>query len=204
MTVNRRKKNSRQRGTHTHGWGAKKKHRGSGNRGGKGMAGTGKKADQNKPSIWDNVRYFGKFGFKKKNAKTVNAVNLQYFEDNADKLVTEKRIIKEKDLYVIDAKKLGFDKILGCGKLTKRFKITASAFSEGAAEKIRQAGGEVTETGKKEEKEAKEIGKEKTGEKNEGKSRGKTGEKEQNIAYKPAEHKQKKTGEQNNEIKKEE
>jgi len=40
MTVNKRKKMSRLRGSHTHGWGAKKKHRGKGNKGGAGMAGT--------------------------------------------------------------------------------------------------------------------------------------------------------------------
>ena len=45
MTVNRRRKRVRQRGSKTHGWGAKKKHRGKGNRGGKGMAGSGKRAD---------------------------------------------------------------------------------------------------------------------------------------------------------------
>ena len=52
MTVNKRKKNSRQRGSHTHGWGAMKKHRGAGNRGGRGAAGSGKRADSKKPSIW--------------------------------------------------------------------------------------------------------------------------------------------------------
>ncbi len=45
------KKNKRQRGLSSHGWGHKKKHRGAGNRGGKGMAGTGKRADTKKPSI---------------------------------------------------------------------------------------------------------------------------------------------------------
>ena len=39
-----RKKNTRQRGSHTHGWGAKKKHRGAGNRGGRGNAGSGPRA----------------------------------------------------------------------------------------------------------------------------------------------------------------
>ena len=52
MTVNKRKKNVRQRGHKTHGWGEKKKHRGKGHQGGAGMAGTGKRADSKKPSIW--------------------------------------------------------------------------------------------------------------------------------------------------------
>ena len=66
MTVNKRTKSSRDRGSKTHGCGSMKKRRGAGNRGGRGMAGTGKRADQNKPSIWKNKKYFGKYGFKKK------------------------------------------------------------------------------------------------------------------------------------------
>ena len=62
MTINKRKKNSRQRGSWTHGWGSKKKHRGAGHRGGKGNAGTGKKGDAKKPKIWKNKKYFGKYG----------------------------------------------------------------------------------------------------------------------------------------------
>jgi len=57
MTVHRRKKNKRMRGAKTtHGYGAKKKHRGSGNKGGKGMAGSGKRADQKKTMI---LKVFG-------------------------------------------------------------------------------------------------------------------------------------------------
>ena len=63
MVVRKRKKNSRQHGSTTHGWGAMKKHRGAGNRGGRGLAGTGKRADQMKPLHWKE-RYFGKLGFR--------------------------------------------------------------------------------------------------------------------------------------------
>ena len=149
MVVNKRKKNSRQRGSHTHGWGAMKKHRGAGNRGGRGMAGTGKKGDAKKPSIWENKKYFGKYGFSKKGViNAVNPINLNYFEQKTEKLLADKLITKEGDVYVIDASKLGFNKILGCAKLTKKFKITADSFSKGAAEKIKAAGGEVIEAKK--------------------------------------------------------
>ena len=63
MTINKRKKNTRQRGHSTHGWGSKKKHRGKGHQGGAGMAGSGKRADSKKPSIWKDKHYFGKHGF---------------------------------------------------------------------------------------------------------------------------------------------
>jgi large subunit ribosomal protein L15 len=151
MTVNKRKKNSRQRGSKTHGWGSKKKHRGAGNRGGRGMAGTGKRADSIKPSIWKDPDYFGKHGFimHGQNVK-INPINLSYLQTNADKLLAEKKIAKEGDTYVIDAEKLGYNKVLGCCKLTKKFNISAPYFSKGAIEKIEKSGGKaiITKHGK--------------------------------------------------------
>ena len=155
MAVNKRKKASRMRGSHTHGWGAKKKHRGAGSRGGRGNAGTGKKADTKKPSIWKNKKYFGKFGFKKKGViKKINPVNIKLFEQNADKLLEKKLITKQEDTYIIDAQKLGFNKVLGCAKLTKKLKITAESFSKKAVEKIKKAGGEAVKIKQKEKKTA--------------------------------------------------
>lgn len=153
MAVNKRKKFSRQRGSHTHGWGSKKKHRGAGSRGGRGMAGTGKKGDAKKPSIWKNVKYFGKYGFKKKGIiPEIKPVNLIYFEQKLGSLLANKLISKENDLYIIDVAKLGFNKVLGYGKLTKKYKILAPLFSKGASQKIKAAGGEAIETKAKEEK----------------------------------------------------
>ena len=70
----KRKKVNKYRGSQTHGGGAKKKRRGAGNRGGRGMAGSGKRADQKKPSILKEYgnRYFGKRGFRSKNKKKIN------------------------------------------------------------------------------------------------------------------------------------
>ena len=157
MTVNKRKKNSRQRGSHTHGWGAMKKHRGAGNRGGRGMAGTGKKADSKKPSIWNDVDYFGKKGFKMHGVvKKIKPINLNYFEEKAEKLLAEKLIAKEGENYIIDASKLDFNKILGSGRITKKFKITAEYFSKLAAEKLKKTGGEAIELKKAEKARPKE------------------------------------------------
>ena len=52
MTYNKRKKNTRMRGGTTHGYGSMKKNRGAGNRGGRGNAGSGKRADSKKPKIY--------------------------------------------------------------------------------------------------------------------------------------------------------
>lgn len=143
MVVIKRKKNSRQRGSHTHGWGSKKKHRGAGNRGGRGMAGSGKRADTIKPSLWKE-RYFGKSGFNKKGIiKIIKPINVVYLEENFDRLLKNKMILKEGDIYVVDISKLGYNKILGSGKVTKKFKIKTEYASKNTIEKIKKAGGEV-------------------------------------------------------------
>lgn len=145
MTVNRRKKNVKQRAGSSHGWGARKKHRGAGNRGGKGMAGTGKRADHKKPSILKQYgnSYFGKKGFFKHNKKHVRFVNVSYLEEHLPKLLLKKLINEENKSFVIDLKKLGCDKLIGSGKITKKFIITVDAASKKAVDKVKKAGGEV-------------------------------------------------------------
>jgi len=142
MTINRRKKNSRQRGSTTHGWGSMKKHRGAGNRGGKGLAGSGKRADTLKPSLWKE-KYNGKRGFKRKNAKVIKPINLSFIELNIESLLLKKIAAKEGDYYLMDIGKMGFNKILGGGRITKKFKIIAECASKNAIEKVKKMGGEV-------------------------------------------------------------
>ena len=139
MPVNKRKKNTRMRGLTTHGWGAKKKHRGSGNRGGRGMAGSGKRADQKKPSILNiyGNEYFGKRGLtslkKIKKQKTINLFEIEAKLNNLAK--------KDGDFYVIDLSK--YDKVLGTGNFNVKAKITCKSFSTKAKELIEKAGGET-------------------------------------------------------------
>ena len=50
------------------------------------MAGTGKRGDVKKPSIWKNKKYFGNYGFNKQGQiKKVSSINLSYFEEKAEK-----------------------------------------------------------------------------------------------------------------------
>lgn len=145
MTVNKRKKNTRQRGSKTHGWGAKKKHRGKGHQGGAGMAGTGKRADSKKPSIWKDKDYFGKHGFVSKTPKVkISAVNLRFIEQHIDKFVSNGLVKKEDGFYVVELEKIGFNKLLGDGAVSMKFKIAAPYASQKAVEKVKEAGGEVT------------------------------------------------------------
>ena len=143
MTVNKRKKNTRQRGHKTHGWGAKKKHRGQGNRGGRGMAGTGKRADTKKPSYWKE-RYFGKLGFVSKTPKIkINPVNMSFIEQNLSRFLSSNAIKKENNFYIVDLEKLGFNKLLGDGSVSMKFRIKAPYASKTAVEKVKEAGGEI-------------------------------------------------------------
>lgn len=144
MTVNKRKKNDRQRGSKTHGWGAKKKHRGQGNRGGRGMAGTGKRADSKKPSIWKDKHYFGKHGFVSKTPKLkINPVNINFIEQHLDRFISNGLIKKEDGFYSVELEKLGYNKLLGDGQVSVKFKVKTPYASEKAVDKIKEAGGEV-------------------------------------------------------------
>lgn len=144
MAFRKRKKKSRQRASMTHGWGAKKKHRGSGNRGGFGMAGTGKRADAKKSMIWKDILYFGKHGFKKKGIKhIITPINLKDVEAMLHKLVAEKKITKEGDRFIINLISLGYNKLLGTGDVSHKMKISVEYASGRAIDKVTEKGGEV-------------------------------------------------------------
>lgn len=145
MTVNKRKKLSRMRGTHTHGWGAKKKHRGAGHRGGRGMAGSGKRADQKKPTILKlyGNDYYGKKGFHRpqKLLTKIKAVNIGDIALAIPRYVQEKKVTKEAEYFVVDTEKLGFNKVLGGGEIKIKIKIKSPFVTAKAKEKIEASGG---------------------------------------------------------------
>lgn len=125
----KRSKRSRIRGTRTCGW-AMKKHKGSGNRGGKGMAGTGKRGDQRKTFVLAKMfPYFGRRGFTSKPTahKISNVMNLREVWEKYGK---EKEIKLEKN------------KILGEGEGFKAT-IYAESASKSAKEKMQKAGGKI-------------------------------------------------------------
>lgn len=129
MTLNKkRKRSSRMRGSHTHGRGFKKKARGSGHRGGVGMAGTGKRADQRKTLLLNMPEdYFGKEGLKtkKKRYQIMNVGDIERLANGR----------KE-----VDLKKF---KILGNGDIKVAVTVNAYSASKSAISKIEKAGGKV-------------------------------------------------------------
>ncbi len=133
MVVRHRKKNTRQRGRTTYGFGSMKKHRGAGNRGGRGMAGSGKRADQRKTWILKKYgnKYFGKRGFtippsvqKRHTAITINIDNLPPQD-------------------TINLAEYGYTKLLAKGTPQRKYRIIVAACSKKAKEKIEKSGGTV-------------------------------------------------------------
>jgi len=144
--IRQSKKSTRQRGSRTHGWGAGKKHRGAGNRGGRGNAGSGKRGQQKETKYLAHggKSPLGKHGFQiTRQRPSFRTINLAQIETNLDGWVEAKKVTKTQSVYVIDLAKVGYDKVLGVGKLAHKLKITAKAFSKRAEERIKAAGGEA-------------------------------------------------------------
>jgi large subunit ribosomal protein L15 len=139
MKVHKRKKYSRMHGRKmgTAGTGARKNKRKSGHRGGKGMSGTGKRADHKKTlitKIFGN-NYFGKSGFTRGNNKQDKRKRINIGE------IQEKYSPGEVDLSDY--------KILGTGEIKEKFVIKAKEASKSAMEKVQKAGGEIILPSKK-------------------------------------------------------
>ncbi len=130
MKLKKRKKSSRDRGRRTCGFSAKL-HKGKGSKGGKGMSGTGKRADQKKTLMIKKYgnSYFGKQGItsRKTEKKKVKIINLKEIEKK----------FKPGEI------SLSGYKILGEGEIKGKFVIKAKAASQSAVEKIKEAGGEI-------------------------------------------------------------
>ena len=107
------------------------------------MAGTGKRADTKKPSIWKDTKYFGKFGFTSVTVDPQREVTLSALKDLLPELLEAGIASKEKDTYVLDLSKVGYDKVLAKGKFDIKLRLKARYASRGAVEKIKAAGGEI-------------------------------------------------------------
>jgi len=135
MVVRFRKKSRRMRGSHTHGWGMKKKHRGAGSQGGRGQSGMLK--HKKSWMLKNDPDHFGEIGFKipSKAKKEIRAITLK----DLDMLAKSLRKVE------IDVSEYGFDKVLSNGKLTQPLTVKAKKFVEKAKQKIEEAGGKAIE-----------------------------------------------------------
>ena len=134
----------KQRGSRTHGYGQIGQHRsGGGGRGGHGKAGF----DKHK---WTYVlkydpTYWEKKGFVSTRAlgKKVNIINVGKLDDLVDRLDSEKKLERKEKKIFLDLENLGYDKLLGTGKISKSLLVKVSSYSEAASKKLEEAGGEI-------------------------------------------------------------
>lgn len=131
------------RGSRTVAGGCSKKRRGAGNRGGKGQAG-GHKHHWTWMVKFD-PKHFGKYGFKRPQgaSQVFNPVNVDFLDENSDKLLSQGIATEEDNKIIIDVTELGYNKVLGKGKISKALTIKAPQFSKSAISKIENAGGEA-------------------------------------------------------------
>ena len=144
MTTHFGKKIRKQRGYRTHGYGrVSGGHRKSGQRGGVGSTG-GKGHHWLKTTKYEPERY-GKQGFKRpqKILKEKTTINLLELEEKTKTLLEEGIATKKENKIRIDLRKIGVNKLLGKGKVTKPLEIIVQEVSETALKKIEESGGTV-------------------------------------------------------------
>jgi large subunit ribosomal protein L15 len=132
------------RGRRAAGYGFSAGHRASGQRGGKGMAGS--KKHHYIKVMQENPRYFGKWGFKRPQKVIDNLVTLNIgdIDEAADRLVERGAATMTGKKYTIDIAKIGIDKILGSGKVTRKLNLVGvKAITPRAREKVTGIGGTI-------------------------------------------------------------
>jgi large subunit ribosomal protein L15 len=142
-----RKKRSRLRGSKTAFWGARKKHKKSGHRGGKGLSGTGKRSGQ-KTTLVNKLygnKYFGKQGVTSRSTQKDKRDRINVAEIFDRLAVFEKKGIamKTKDGFEVN---LETYKVLGTGNVEgkkEKLIIKAKEASKSAIEKVKKSGGEI-------------------------------------------------------------
>ncbi|MEK6903740.1 MAG: uL15 family ribosomal protein [Nanoarchaeota archaeon] len=127
MTVRRRKKVARLRGSGTYGYGIKK-HRGAGNRGGRGRAGMNNQKKSLTIKLYKG-KYYGGHGFVRstRKVKPVYAINIENLPQQQS----------------INLRDMGYTKLLAKGTPKMKHEIIVDAFSKKAKEKIEKAGGTI-------------------------------------------------------------
>jgi len=150
MTVNKRGKSRKRRGSQTYGWGKKSRARSAGSHSGKGRCGLGKRGHCKKPTMLKLRHELGlgprtKIGFKRHASviRDIRAITLRSLVCKLDDYVSDKLVKKEKDMFIVNLRDIGFNKLLSNGKLDVKLRVTSDYFSAKAIDKIKSAGGEA-------------------------------------------------------------
>jgi ribosomal protein L15 len=91
------------------------------------------------------MHYKGKKGFTPISASKDLGQTLNLFQLSGlvDRLLAEKKAQLVGDKVVVDLKELGFRKLLGAGSIARPIQVKVDECSEGAAKKLKEAGGEL-------------------------------------------------------------
>ena len=134
----RLRKIRKNRGSRTQGWGRVGQHRRTGSKG-------RRNAGRHK-ALWSYVikyepDYYSKVGFTSPRSLRHEAkiINVGTLNGIAAKLSTE----KQEDKTTVDLAALGYTKLLGTGRVTKPLLIRVASCSKSAAEKVKNAGGQI-------------------------------------------------------------
>lgn len=92
-----------------------------------------------------HMHYKGKKGFTPVSASKDpgRTLDLWQLSGLVDKLVAEKKAQLAGERVVVDLKELGFRKLLGSGSISRPVQVKVDECSEGAAKKLKEAGGEL-------------------------------------------------------------
>ncbi len=128
----------KQRGSRTCGWGQVSQHRGAGSRGGHGKAGIHKgRWNQNEP------KWQPKVGFSSPPRRSLKTINLR----DLSRLITPPgKAAGGARVEAVDLRSLGYDKLLGAGRIGRPLRIKVDSASKSALRKVSEAGGEIVAT----------------------------------------------------------
>ncbi len=130
------------RGSRTCGGGTHKNRRGGGSRGGRGHAGACK---HNTMRAMKEGWMYGKHGFHRPPAVRTYVSSLNVGElDELSRFLIEEGVATEKDGAInIDLDELGFDKLLGNGRVSKKYVLSVGTVSASAKAKVEELGGQI-------------------------------------------------------------
>lgn len=132
------RKSRRQRGSRYCGWGQVGQHRQSGGRG--GIGGAGKHKHFWIRTVIEEPNHFGHDAFNSFNRNLVyNWINIK----DLDSVVAKHGKVDQDGKVILDLTSLGYDKLLGGGKVNSAFTVKITRISGNAKKKIQEAGGEV-------------------------------------------------------------
>ena len=133
----RARKTRKLRGSRTHGWGQVGQHRASGHKGGLGQSGMLKHHYNTMLKEFPDH-----FGHDSTHPPHPNIIKKWISVRDLDDLF-KKSGKQEGDKKILDLGSLGFDKLLGGGKVKNAYTIKIAQTTSSAQEKVKQAGGEV-------------------------------------------------------------